>query len=63
MSTLEHIRIEIIKAQDALTEARDALLRIRRTAEADHVTVSLRRAIAHVSHAVDGCRRLKEGAV
>ena len=63
MSTLEHIRIEIIKAQDALAEARDTLLRLRRTDDADQVTAMLRRAATHVAQAVDGCQRLKEGAI
>lgn len=63
MNTLEHIRMEIIKAQDALAEARDALLRLRRTGEVDHVTVALRRAGQHIAQAVEACARVRDGIV
>jgi len=61
MNTLEHIRIEITKAQDALAEARDSLLRVRRSRDADTIIDALRRSAAHLSQAVTGCERLKEG--
>ena len=63
MNTLEHIRMEIIKAQDALVEARDALLRLRRTGDVDIVNASLRRAGQHVTQAVEACVRVRDGIV
>jgi hypothetical protein len=62
MSSVEFIQIQILKAEDALAEARDALLQIRRPADAKRVLEHLLRAADYIEQAVDGCggRSLQE---
>ena len=55
MSSVEFIQIQILKAEDALAEARDALLRIRGPADAKRVLERLLRAADYIEQTVDGC--------
>jgi len=55
MSGVEFIQIQILKAQDALTEARDALLRIREPDDTRRVLEHLVRAADYVEQAMEGC--------
>ena len=55
MSSVEFIHIQILKAEDALAEARDALLRICLPADARRVLEHLLRAADYIEQAVDGC--------
>ena len=55
MSSVEFIQIQILKAEDALAEARDALLRIREPADAKRVLEHLLRAADYIEQAIDGC--------
>jgi hypothetical protein len=63
MSSFEFIRIEIMRAQDALVDARDALLRVRHARETAEIINSLRRAIDCIDHAIGGCERVRGGDV
>ena len=55
MSSVEFLHIQIVKAEHALSEARDALLRIRGPADARRVLEHLLRAADYIEKAVDGC--------
>ena len=63
MNTFEQIREEIVQAQEALSEARDALLRVRHARETEHIVAALRRAGDHVARAVERCERILQGIV
>jgi hypothetical protein len=53
--SVEFIQIQILKAQGALAEARDELLRIRGPEDARRVLEHLLRAVGYIERAVDGC--------
>ena len=63
MNTFEQIRVEIIQAEEALAEARAALLRVRHARDTERIVSALSRASEHVGRAVDRCERILEGIV